>query len=135
MLRVVFCLALGALAGCGPSGPPQYPVSGSVEFRGKPLTMGMVAIHNEDGLSPMAKGEIQPDGKFTLGTHTPDDGAVAGQYTVTVTSMTPGQGTEGDPDYRPAKPLIPIRYMRLMESPLKVTIEEKENVLSLSITP
>jgi hypothetical protein len=120
--------------GCGPGEPPRYPVSGSAEFQGKPLTMGTVALHHEDGLSPMVKGEIQSDGHFTLGTHEPGDGAVAGNYTVTVTSMTPGQGTEGDPDYRPAVPLIPIRYMRLLESPLKVKVEEKENVLQLSLT-
>ncbi len=133
-LYLALACALLCVPGCGPGGPPRYPISGTVEFLGQPLSLGTVAIHHEDGLSPMAKGEIQSNGQFTLGTLEPGDGAIAGEYTVTVSSMTPGQGTEGDPDYRPAKPLIPIKYMRLLESPLKVTIEEKENVLSLSLT-
>ncbi len=128
-------LALMLVAGCGPK-MALYPVSGTVEFRGKALTTGVVAFHHDDGVSPIAKGDIQSDGSFTLETFKPGDGAVAGAYTVTVTSMIPGVGIEGqDADYRPPKPLIPLKYMRLLETPLKATVEEKENSVKLSLTP
>lgn len=129
LLIGLFCVGCSARV-------PLYPVSGTVEYQGKPLTTGTVAFHHDDGVSPLAKGEIQADGKFTLGTYSPDDGAVPGKYTVTVTSMLPGHGVEGqDADYRPPKPLIPIKFMRLLETPLQATVEEKENVIKLSISP
>lgn len=128
-------MALLTLAGCGPK-VALYPVTGTVEFRGKALTTGVVAFHHDDGTSPIAKGDIQSDGSFTLLTHSPGDGAVAGTYAVTVTSMIPGHGIEGqDADYRAPKPLIPLKYMRLLETPLKATVEEKENVIKLSLNP
>ena len=70
-------------------------------------------------------------------TYKPGDGAEPGEYTVTVTSMTESRGVEGvDKDYRSPQPLIPLKYMRLAETPLKVTIEPRhDNVLSLSLTP
>ena len=128
------CLIV-CLLGCSPK-VPLYPVTGTVEYQGKPLTTGVVAFHHSDGVSPLAKGEIQQDGKFTLETFQPGDGAVAGDYSVTVSSMIPGHGIEGqDADYRPPKPLIPIKYMRLLETPLKASVEEKENVIKLSLKP
>lgn len=131
----MWLLVLPFMLGCS-SQAPLYPVSGSVAYQGKPLTTGVVAFHHKDGLSPLAKGEIQKDGSFTLETHKPGDGAVAGEYSVTVSSMIPGHGIEGqDADYRPPKPLIPIKYMRLLETPLQATVDEKENVINLSLTP
>lgn len=128
-------IVLLTILGCGPK-VPLYPVSGSVEFRGRPLTTGVVAFHHDDNVSPIAKGDIQSDGSFKLETFQPGDGAVAGACTVTVTSMTPGRGIEGqDADYQPPKPLIPIKYMRLLETPLKATVDKKENVIKLSLTP
>jgi hypothetical protein len=123
------------VAGCGPK-VALYPVSGTVEFRGELLNTGVVAFHHDDGVSPIAKGDIQSNGNFSLETFKPGDGAVAGTYAVTVTAMIPGHGIEGqDADYRPPKPLVPIKYMRLLETPLKATVEEKENLIKLSLSP
>ncbi len=123
------------IAGCSKS-PPLYKVTGKASFRGKPLATGMVGFHHTDAKSPMVTGEIRPDGSFELMTKRPGDGAVPGEYMVTVTSMLPGKGVEGiDKDYQPPKPLIPLRYMRLDETPLKATVEPKDNVIDLSLSP
>jgi hypothetical protein len=124
-----------ALAGCGPT-PPAFRVTGTVTYQGQRLTTGAVAFHNLDGASPLAKGEIRPDGTFELTTHRPGDGAPAGEYKVTVTSMIPGQGVEWEKGYVPPKPLIPLKYMRLADTPLRAAVRpQDDNVVDLSLTP
>jgi hypothetical protein len=56
---------------------------------------------------------------------------------VTVTSMLPGKGVEGiDKDYKPPQPLIPLKYMRLDETPLTATVEAKQqNTIDLHLAP
>ena len=126
---------VAAIAGCSKS-PPVYKVTGKASFRGQPLSTGMVAFHHTDAKSPMVTGEIRSDGSFELTTKRPGDGALPGDYRVTVTSMLPGKGVEGiDKDYQPPKPLIPLKYMRLDETPLKATVEPKDNVIDLSLSP
>ena len=143
VVRSNFPSALGAIlaglaltAGCHQS-PPLFKTRGVVTFRGKPLTTGVVAFHHTDAKSPLVTGDIRADGTFELGTLQPDDGAAAGEYRVTVTSMTPGHGVEGtDADYRPPQPLIPLKYMRLDETDLKATVRSaNDNDLKLSLAP
>lgn len=134
--RVIYLLLFFAVLGCAKPAP-TYKVVGKASFRGKPLTTGKVAFHHTDAKSPLVLGEIGPDGAFELTTIKPGDGAAPGQYTVTVTSMLPGKGVEGvDPDYRPPQPLIPLKYMRLDETPLTATVEAKDqNVINLNLAP
>jgi hypothetical protein len=134
--RAILALTLLAVAGCSQS-PPVYKVSGKVTYLAKPLTTGVVAFHHTDAKSPLVTGEIGTDGVFRLTTRRPGDGAAPGAYHVTVTSMTPGRGIEGvDSDYRPPQPLIPLKYMRLDETPLKANVEPKaENVINITLTP
>ena len=132
------CIALVALAltGCTKP-PPLYKVSGKATYKGKPLTTGVVGFHHTDAKSPLVTGQIGEDGVFQLTTKRPGDGAAPGEYMVTVTSMLPGRGVEGmDKDYRPPQPLIPLKYMRLDESPLRAIVEPRhDNVVNLTLTP
>src|SRR5262245_32160157 len=132
----VIVIATLAVGGCS-KGPSVYRVKGIVKYQGKPLTTGKVAFHHTDQKSPLVKGDIGADGTFQLTTSRPNDGAAPGDYRVTVTSMTPGKGIEGvDKDYRPPQALIPLKYMRLDESPLKATVEPRDdNDIQLSLTP
>jgi hypothetical protein len=134
--QVLLALLVFPLASCAKSAP-VYKVSGKATFRGKPLTTGKIAFHHTDAKSPLVIGEIGPDGTYQLTTSKTGDGAAAGQYTVTVTSMLPGKGVEGiDQDYRPPQPLIPLKYMRLDETPLTATVEVKEqNIIDLHLVP
>jgi hypothetical protein len=132
----LFLPLLVVLASCSQAAP-VFKVSGKATFRGKPLTTGKVAFHHTDAKSPLVIGDIGPDGTYQLTTRKPGDGAAPGQYTVTVTSMLPGKGVEGiDQDYRPPQPLIPLKYMRLDETPLSASVEAKEqNVIDLNLAP
>ena len=63
----LFLLALTVvgLSGCGPSGPKRYPVSGVVNFDGKPLQEGHIVLMPADGKGAPDAGPIT-DGKFSF---------------------------------------------------------------------
>lgn len=104
------------LSGCGGgSGLKLEKVSGVVTFDGQPLTKGNVQF-TPDGSKgtrgPMATGAIGSDGKFTLTTTTPGDGAQVGCYKVSVNCWeeeAPFDPKNPKPS-APAKSLIPERY-------------------------
>ena len=86
-----WCLLLGVV-GCGSGKLPTYPVTGTVTFAdGKPVAFGQIELYNaEHDLT--ARGKIQPDGTFELGTFADRDGAVAGQHQAIVVQIRlPGQ--------------------------------------------
>ena len=91
-LKAVFAPALlalaAALAGCD-SGPKLCPVRGFVRFSdGTPLAGGSVEIRsNEPGPARNARGDICPDGSFSLKTRLANgekEGAAPGKYAVIV---------------------------------------------------
>jgi len=103
-------LAVFALAAiCGCSGQEStYEVTGKVTMAdGSPLNGGMVVF--QAPRKPPAKGSIQPDGTYKLGTYEEGDGAVAGTHQVTIVPPTPPNWNEKkqgvppdvfDPKYR-----------------------------------
>jgi hypothetical protein len=125
-------LAAGtAFTGCGQPAVRTYRVTGTVTFRGKPVPSGVVAFHNVDLVSPMAKGMIQPDGTYELTTFRPGDGAPPGECKVTVAATEPGPATET----RDPKSLVPLKYLVLSETPLTATVRPEDNVIDLSLVP
>ena len=63
---IPFCLALAVvvpLAGCGPSGPETYEVSGTVTFDGKPVPDGEIVFRDAEGTAGSWAGKIE-DGQF-----------------------------------------------------------------------
>ena len=96
-LLTVFLLTV--TVGCG--GATQLdvaPVSGTVTLDGKLLTSGTVLFVPKGGRS--AKGLIQSDGTFRLGTYGKADGAILGANRVVVTPDTgeyTGPGGPGMP--------------------------------------
>jgi len=66
------------LAGCGPSGPAMYPVSGKVTFNGETLPDGYVTFTSKDRSTRDAAGPIV-DGEYSFE-------AEAGEYDVRVES-------------------------------------------------
>lgn len=82
-----FIASLIALSGCGGADsnrPQTYPVSGTVTQGGQPVADANVTFHLRDG-SRSALGVTDAGGNFKLTTFTAGDGAVAGEYQVTVT--------------------------------------------------
>jgi hypothetical protein len=62
---------------------PTVPVSGTLTYNGKPVPSFKVVFSPTDGRKT-AMGTTDADGKFTLGTNAPGDGAAVGTHKVTV---------------------------------------------------
>jgi hypothetical protein len=115
-------LALAGLAGCG-SG--TYPVSGRLEYDdGQPITelAGSSVTFTSEKLGVEARGELQQDGSFRLGTKRTNDGAPPGTYKVIVTQPHPA------PE-RPVtgRPVVDLAYEDPETTPLEATVEAKSN--------
>ena len=59
------CLLAVLAAGCGPSGPKTYPVSGTVTFNGEAVRKGHIVFSPVDGSTAPDAGEIL-NGEFHL---------------------------------------------------------------------
>jgi hypothetical protein len=87
-LTALSLLAAAALAatGCSPAPsdrPKTVPVRGLVNYKGQPLAGAKVNFFNQQA-NRTAIGETGGDGRFTLTTFEPGDGAVPGPQQVTV---------------------------------------------------
>lgn len=80
------CLLL--VVGCGPQHPATYPVTGNVQFDdGEPVAIGLVEFRSRTKPALNARGKIEADGRFTLGTYAADDGAVLGDHDVSIVQV------------------------------------------------
>src|SRR5262249_42010611 len=87
-LALLFLLAAVVLGGCGKgiSVPSTAPGSGVGKYKGKPLQGIRGTLHPQTGTAKRAfipSGETGPDGRFTLSTGAPGNGAPPGSYLVT----------------------------------------------------
>lgn len=107
---ILGCAALPLLlAGCkGNNNPATYPVTGVVKFKGQPLANVIVTFFPTDGRP--AAGKTDGEGRFTLTTFQPGDGALPGNHKVTVAEPAP-EMAEGDYSVPEAKPpAFPVTY-------------------------
>jgi dipeptidyl aminopeptidase/acylaminoacyl peptidase len=65
--------------------PERFPVSGTVRLEDQPLAAGTIVFHPIDPKGRPAMGSIR-EGRYTMTTVNPDDGALPGTYKVTVES-------------------------------------------------
>lgn len=102
---------------------PTHPTRGKVYFEGTPIPGAVVVLEPVDVKSKAkrADGAIEADGSFSLTTYRDQDGAVAGEYNVSVTWKTSPAG-------KTAK-LLPARYAAAAKSGLRATIRPGENLL------
>ena len=80
------CLAAGCFGSSEGPPVPVYPVTGTVTLGGTPLEGATVAFLGSGQTRP-AFGRTDADGVYRLTTFSPNDGAVEGQYEVTVTKI------------------------------------------------
>lgn len=115
--RVAVLLILAPCAGCesaytvNPEIVKTVPVSGTLTYKGRALESHQVSLVPEDGARG-ASGVTDSEGKFTLGTNEPGDGAPPGRYKVSVAFVPPetdtvNSGPVEDPALLP-KPAIEI---------------------------
>ena len=88
LARLASLIALGAVGGCdsGVTPPATVPVSGQVLLKGKPAAGVRVTLHPRFDIGKRdfkPSGETDRQGKFTLSTGAPGNGAPSGEYAVT----------------------------------------------------
>jgi hypothetical protein len=136
--RRALALALLAVAaiplGCGKSGPEMARVSGKVTYKGQPVPKGTITFVSSDPGRRNATGVLAPDGTYRLQTEEPGDGAMLGDYKVTVSAHD-----EPVLDYIPAKPvpkklLVPETYESPQASTLKATVVRGSNTCDFDLT-
>lgn len=81
------------VTGCGPNNPfGAIPVGGKVIYNGQPLKEGEVLYNPVDSKGRRAKGKIQADGSFQLTTLELNDGAIPGEYQISILAYAPHPG-------------------------------------------
>ena len=93
---------LVTVVGCGGGGEDigAVPVEGTVTMDGKPLAGAAVAFVGTTEGTRAAAGVTDESGKFVLTTVEQGDGAIPGEYKVTVTK------TKGEPPSAPTGPVL-----------------------------
>ena len=109
--------------GCQP-GLELIPVHGEVRYQGNPLEYGSVMFQPK-GNGPLARGTINSDGTFVLGTNTIDDGVRRGVCRVRVTSLEAqktGSTAHRDRELALGRSAIPKKYQSFGTSELTVDV-------------
>ncbi|MDR1493905.1 MAG: hypothetical protein LBT05_14480 [Planctomycetaceae bacterium] len=123
LLLLVFPLLF--LAGCG-NGKMQ--LGGTVTFDdGTPLTVGAV-IFSTDTYS--AKGNIDSNGKYVMGSISTNDGLPAGKYKVYIEGATeeiPGKNGES------SRSLIDVKYSNYNTTPLSCEVPDAGNTFDIQV--
>jgi hypothetical protein len=108
---------------CGPTGPEMATISGKVTYNGKPVPKGTITFIPVAQGGRNAVGVIASDGSYALQTEKPGDGALLGDYNVTISAHD-----EAVLDYIPSKPvepklLAPAKYENPKTTDLKATVK------------
>jgi hypothetical protein len=129
--KLIFGLSLGLL-GCAPAQPTgdvidTVPASGVLTHKGAPIEFYQVLFFPKD--SRPAMGVTDAEGRFTLGTNEPGDGAVAGSHKVAVTwvgppSTNPNEGMTEFTSPPPPKVKLDPKYSDPETSGLMLEVPE-----------
>lgn len=96
---------------------------GTVAFEdGTPVKFGRVEFFNKDA-EVSARGSIQADGTFVIGTETNDDGAVAGDHQVLIMQVIAPSGSRVTPHEHGAH--ISHQFATFRSSGLSFTVKPK----------
>ena len=150
-LLVAMSLSLGCSGSDDPNRLKTYPVSGTVKLNGTAVEGATVTFQLTEG-KENAIGLTDKSGKYTLSTFSPNDGAVAGQYKVSISKfdletpnvsseLTPGKINSGDlpADYaapsansgvgkggdKGPKNSLPAKYAKADSSALRALVDPK----------
>jgi hypothetical protein len=115
-------IGFGLLGATGCAGKRLYPVEGQVVFEddGTPLTGGWITCDPVDvSTTKGAWADIQPDGRFHLGTYQAGDGAMEGKYRVVI--RPPLEDVRSRKN-NPRSPVIDPSHQELATSRLEFTV-------------
>lgn len=133
-------LVLLAVVGCGGTGedkwtrnrPSCIPASGQVLLDGQPVEAAVVIFQSTDG-TISAQGVTDSQGRFTLSTFVPDDGAPAKTYFVAclkqVLDYDPSKLKIGEspPANALPKSVLPLRYENPAKSGLTAEVVDGDD--------
>lgn len=146
---IVWPVLVGGLAaGCGSSNLPDnalqvFKVKGTLTFKGVPLKGAIITFHpaspttDSKSKGPIPTATADENGAYSLHTYLADDGAPAGEYTVTIywPEEFKGKLPKGVPE--DDKPLGPDRlkkaYSDAQTSKLKANVEKKDNTIDFTL--
>ncbi|QDT98886.1 DUF4198 domain-containing protein [Gimesia aquarii] len=146
LLIIVLFISFGCTACSGTSEdkwtkqrPETYPVTGTVNFEGKPLEGATIVFRSSSGEPQAAVGRSNAEGEFQLRTFEDGDGAIAGEHTVSITCVKtegPPAGANLDEVDVVVKEvsLIPEKYGDFKKSGLSAKVsKENENVFNFDL--
>lgn len=129
-VRLTVALTAAALvSGCG-SG--RHPVSGRVTYEdGTPVEAGtVIGEATVDGKLVGVQGNIEPDGRFTLGGERAGDGAFPGNYRALVMPVA-----LGDAELAEGKtPAVDGKYGKYESSGIKFEVKAGKNELNITVS-
>ncbi len=116
-------------AGCARSDRERvYPVHGQVLLNGKPLPQAIVTFHQQSGADKaLPSGQTDAEGRFTLTSFEPGDGAPEGEYAISLVCFRTREIRKGDDDT--ARNIVPARYANAATSNLTAKIVKGDNQL------
>ncbi len=103
---------LAATAGCGSEASSTAPVRGRVFYKGSPLPGGSIVFTpdaDKGCQGPLARGEIRPDGTYTLTTDG-RPGAVPGWHRITIISVESSPRKPAGTAFADVRSLLPRQY-------------------------
>jgi hypothetical protein len=124
--RLLVLVTALTIYGCGPAAKPQGKITGSVKYKGKPVTAGLVTLMGK-GTGSGTTAILNSSGEFTVPTMD------AGTYTIAIGPPTPKQlppGTKAEA----AQPFtIPIKYQDPGQSTITKDVDEGDNVMDIEV--
>ncbi len=125
--RIAFVPVVAAvlIAGSGCGRPDMAKVNGTITFKGQPVRMANVQFMPQK--RPMAGGLTNKEGRFSLTTRQPRDGAFVGSHKVVIVPWLPGVGDDpkssAAADIPPAdRTDIPTKFRSRETSPLTAEV-------------
>jgi hypothetical protein len=143
----LFSVVLSLVAGCSArEGSATAPVTGAVTYQNAPVEGATVVFAPTAGGKP-ATGVTDAQGRYVLSTFAVKDGAVPGEYKVSVTKTQMEGPTMSDeernrflqehpgaiPPAPVSKNLLPARYLSPQSSDLTVTVTNGDNDIPLAL--
>lgn len=123
---LILVAALVAFAGgCGPSGPPTYPVAGTIVFSGQPIVKGTMTLIPEKSSERTASAQIV-DGKY-------ETELTEGVWTVNIQAVRESGPVIPALGEAPREQYIPAKYNR--ESTLKITVPSDQAEQNFTLEP
>ncbi|WP_337176611.1 hypothetical protein [Paludisphaera sp.] len=133
-LAVAMLASLVALPGCGESGPTMGRVHGKVTYNGQPVPKGTITFVPTAPGGRNATGAIAEDGTYALQTEAPGDGAIVGDYKVTVAARDDVILDYIPKKAPPPKRLTPEKYENPETSGLTAKVERGSNTRDFALT-